>query len=109
MSLDMLGIGSIIEGVGKVAKEMPKIKIKLSVRPEPVEGLAAPLIVITTSSPRMKIALQEKSIETDLVKSQMEIDKTEAQHTSVFVCPLSLRGRVMPICSTRTCAMTFGR
>ena len=62
MSLDMLGIGSIIEGVGKVADDL-----------------------FTSDEERLKIALQEKSIEADLVKGQMEIDKTEAQHTSAFV------------------------
>ena len=33
----------------------------------------------------IRIALQEKMVETELVKGQMEIDKTEAQHPSVFV------------------------
>ena len=63
----MLGIGSIIEGVGKVADDL-----------------------FTSDEERLKIALQEKNIEADLVKGQMEIDKTEAQHTSLFVagwCP----------------------
>ena len=58
----MLGIGSIIEGVGKVADDL-----------------------FTSDEERLKIALQEKSIEADLVKGQLEIDKTEAQHASVFV------------------------
>lgn len=62
MSLDMLGIGSIIEGVGKVADDL-----------------------FTSDEERLKIALQEKNIEADLVKGQLEIDKVEAQHTSVFV------------------------
>jgi hypothetical protein len=62
MSLDMLGIGSIIEGVGKVSDDL-----------------------FTSDEERLKIALQEKSIEADLVKGQLEVDKAEAQNASVFV------------------------
>lgn len=60
--MDLLGIGSIIEGVGKVANDL-----------------------FTSDEERLKIALQEKAIEADLVKGQMEINKVEAAHPSVFV------------------------
>lgn len=62
MSWDLLGIGNIISGVGKVASDL-----------------------ITTDEERLKIALQEKVIEADLIKGQLDINKTEAQHPSVFV------------------------
>ncbi len=60
--MNLLGIGSIIEGVGKVADDL-----------------------FTSDEERLKIAMQEKTIEADLVKGQLEIDKVEAQHTSIFV------------------------
>lgn len=62
MSLGLLGIGSIIEGVGKVADDL-----------------------FTSDEERLKIALQEKVIEADLIKGQLDINKTEAQHASIFV------------------------
>lgn len=62
MSLGLFGIGSIIEGVGKVADDL-----------------------FTSDEERLKIALQEKAIEADLIKGQLEINKTEAQHPSIFV------------------------
>jgi len=62
MSWSILGIGRIIDGVGKV-----------------VDDLA------TSDEERLKIALEEKHIEADLIESQLEINKAEAQHDSVFV------------------------
>ena len=60
--MDLIGIGSIIEGVGKVADDL-----------------------FTSDEERLKIALQEKAIEADLIKGQMDINKTEAANASVFV------------------------
>ncbi|MFA6283839.1 MAG: holin family protein, partial [Desulfurivibrionaceae bacterium] len=62
MSLGLLGVGSIIEGVGKVADDL-----------------------FTSDEERLKIALQEKGMETELIKGQLDINKTEAQHSSIFV------------------------
>ncbi|WP_051937992.1 holin family protein [Ferriphaselus sp. R-1] len=62
MSLDLLGISNIVSGVGKVADDL-----------------------FTSDEERLKIALQEKSIEADLVKGQLEINKVEAGHASLFV------------------------
>ncbi len=55
-------IGSIISGVGKVADDL-----------------------FTSDEERLKIALEEKKIDAALVGGQLEINKTEAQHKSVFV------------------------
>lgn len=60
--MNVLGLGSIVEGVGKVADDL-----------------------FTSDEERLKIALQEKTIDADLVKGQQEINKTEAQHASIFV------------------------
>lgn len=60
--IPLLGIGDLVTSIGKVADDL-----------------------FTSDEERLKIALQEKAIETELVKGQMEIDKAEAQHPSVFV------------------------
>ena len=60
--MNLLGIGEIIGGVGKIADDL-----------------------ITTDKERLTIALEEKKIEAGLIQGQMEIDKVEAQHASVFV------------------------
>jgi hypothetical protein len=60
--MNLLGIGEIIGGVGKIADDL-----------------------ITTDKERLTLALEEKKIEAGLIQSQMEIDKVEAQHSSVFV------------------------
>jgi hypothetical protein len=60
--IPLLGVGELVTGIGKVADDL-----------------------FTSDEERLKIALQEKALETDLVKGQMDIDKTEAQHPSVFV------------------------
>lgn len=62
MSWNLLGISSVIDGVGKIADDL-----------------------FTSDEERLKIAMQEKVIEADLVKGQLEINKAEAQHSSVFV------------------------
>lgn len=60
--IPLLGIGELVNGIGKVADDL-----------------------FTSDEERLKIALQEKIVEADLVKGQMEINKTEAQHPTVFV------------------------
>jgi hypothetical protein len=67
--MDLIGIGSIIEGVGKVAGDL-----------------------ITTDKERLemaleerKLALEEKKIDQATDLAQVEINKIEAASTSVFV------------------------
>lgn len=60
--MNLLGIGSIIEGVGKIADDL-----------------------FTSDEERLKIALQEKAIDAQIVKGQLDINIAEAQHKSVFV------------------------
>jgi len=60
--MNLLGIGEIIGGVGKIADDL-----------------------ITTDKERLTIALEEKKIEAGLIQSQIEVNKVEAQHASVFV------------------------
>jgi hypothetical protein len=60
--IDILGIGELISSIGKVADDL-----------------------FTSDKERLTIALQAKALEADLVKGQMDIDKTEAQNPSVFV------------------------
>ena len=60
--MNLLGIGEIIGGVGKIADDL-----------------------ITTDKERLTLALEEKKIEAGLIQSQIEVNKAEAQHTSVFV------------------------
>ncbi len=60
--MNFLGIGAIIEGVGKIADDL-----------------------ITSDEERLKVAIQEKVIDAELIKGQLEINKAEAQHQSLFV------------------------
>jgi hypothetical protein len=60
--MNILGIGAIVEGVGKIADDL-----------------------FTSDEERLKISLQEKVIDAELVKGQLEINKSEAQHNSRFV------------------------
>ena len=60
--MNFLGIGSIIEGVGKIADDLH-----------------------TSKEEELKLALQEKTIDAELMKGQMEVNKAEAQHKSIFV------------------------
>ena len=60
--MNLLGIGSIVEGVGKIADDL-----------------------FTSDEERLKLAIQEKSIDAELVKGQLEINKAEAQHKSIFI------------------------
>lgn len=56
------GVGNIIQSVGKVADDL-----------------------FTSKEEKLKIALQERELEYNLVKGQQKINKQEAQHRSVFV------------------------
>lgn len=60
--MNILGLGSIVEGVGKVADDL-----------------------FTSDEERLKIALQEKTLDAELVKGQMEVNKVEAASSSMFV------------------------
>ena len=60
--MNLLGIGSIVEGVGKVADDL-----------------------FTSDEERLKVALQEREIDARLVTGQLDINKAEAQNPSVFV------------------------
>ena len=60
--MKLLGIGDLISGVGKIADDL-----------------------FTSDEERLKIGLQEKLIEAEKIKGQLDINKTEAQHKSVFV------------------------
>lgn len=62
MSWNLLGLGNIIDGVGKVADDL-----------------------LTSDEEKLKIALQEKQLEAELIKGQLDINKTEAAHDSIFV------------------------
>ena len=60
--MNFLGIGSVIESVGKVASDL-----------------------ITTDKERMDLALREKELDQRLDLAQIEVNKTEAQSASLFV------------------------
>ena len=60
--MNLLGIGEIIGGVGKIADDL-----------------------ITTDKERLTLALEEKKIEAGLIQAQTDVNKAEAQNASVFV------------------------
>jgi len=60
--MNLLGIGDIIRGVGGIADDL-----------------------MTSDEERLKIAFEEKKLEVGLVHSQIEVNKAEARHGSVFV------------------------
>lgn len=62
MSIFNAGIGSIVEGVGKIADDL-----------------------FTSDEERLKMALKEKEIEANLIMAQIDTNKEEARHKSVFV------------------------
>lgn len=62
MSWNLLGIGSLIDGVGKIADDL-----------------------FTSDEERLQIALQEQQIEAELIKGQLAINQAEAQNANVFV------------------------
>ncbi|MEM7208073.1 MAG: 3TM-type holin [Pseudomonadota bacterium] len=60
--MNLLGLGDLVKGVGSIADDL-----------------------FTSDEERLKIALSEKQIDADVIKGQLEINKAEAQHSSVFV------------------------
>jgi hypothetical protein len=60
--MNLLGIGTIIESVGKVASDL-----------------------VTTDKERLELALREKEIDQRTDLAQIDVNRVEAQHTSVFV------------------------
>jgi hypothetical protein len=60
--MSLLGIGSIIEGIGKIADDL-----------------------FTSDEERLQIALKEKAIDAQLIKGQLDVNVAEAQHKSLFV------------------------
>jgi len=62
MSLNLLGIGDVVAGVGKIADDL-----------------------FTSDEERLKISLQEKMVDAQLIQGQLAINQEEAKHSSVFV------------------------
>lgn len=60
--MNLLGIGTVIESVGKVASDL-----------------------ITTDKERLEMALREKELDQRLDMTQIGVNQTEAQHSSIFV------------------------
>ena len=60
--MNFLGIGSVIESVGKVASDL-----------------------ITTDKERLELELRAKELDQAIDLAQIEVNKTEAQHNSIFV------------------------
>ncbi|WP_051218956.1 3TM-type holin [Oceanobacter kriegii] len=60
--MSLLGIGSIIEGVGKISDNL-----------------------VTTDEERLQLALKGQELEGRLLEGQMEINKQEAQNPNLFV------------------------
>lgn len=60
--MNWLGIGSIVEGVGKIADDLH-----------------------TSKEEKLQIALNERTLDVGLMQGQIETNKAEAAHGSVFV------------------------
>lgn len=60
--MNLLGIGTVIESVGKIASDL-----------------------ITTDKERLEMALREKELDQRLDIAQIGVNQTEAQHSSIFV------------------------
>ena len=60
--MNLLSIGPIIEGVGKIADDL-----------------------ITSEEEKLQIALKERAMDVGLIQGQIEANKAEAQHKSIFV------------------------
>lgn len=60
--MNFLGIGSVIESVGKVASDL-----------------------VTTEKEKRELDLREKELDQRIDLVQVDVNKTEAQHSSVFV------------------------
>lgn len=60
--MNFFGIGTVIDSVGKIASDL-----------------------ITTDKERLDMALREKELDQRLDIAQIEVNKAEAQHSSIFV------------------------
>jgi len=60
--MNILGISTIIDGVGKIADDL-----------------------VTSKEEKLQIALQERQLDTQLLLGQIEVNKEEARHGSIFV------------------------
>jgi Holin of 3TMs, for gene-transfer release len=60
--MNLFGIGSIVDSVGKIASDL-----------------------ITTDKERLELELRAKELDQAIDLAQIEVNKVEAQHTSVFV------------------------
>lgn len=60
--MNFFGIGTVIDSVGKIASDL-----------------------ITTDKERLDMALREKELDQRLDIAQIEVNKTEAQHSTIFV------------------------
>jgi hypothetical protein len=60
--MNFLGIGAVIDSVGKIAGDL-----------------------ITTDKERLELALREKELDQRLDLAQLDVNKVEAQHASLFV------------------------
>lgn len=60
--MNMFGIGAVIDAVGKIADDL-----------------------ITTDKERLELALRAKELEQSLDLAQIQVNQTEAQHSSIFV------------------------
>lgn len=60
--MNLLGIGTVIDSVGKIASDL-----------------------ITTDKERLDMALREKELDQRLDIAQIEVNKVEASHSSIFV------------------------
>ncbi len=60
--MNTIGIGSIVEGVGQIADDL-----------------------FTSEEEKLKLRLQDKALDIGLMQGQLEVNKAEAQHKSLFV------------------------
>jgi len=60
--MNIIGIGSIVESVGQIADDL-----------------------FTSDEERLRMALQDKALDVSIMQGQMEVNKAEAQHKSLFV------------------------
>jgi len=60
--MNFFGIGRVVENVGKIADDL-----------------------ITTDEERLKLSIEEKRIDAQIATGQVEVNKFEAQHRSIFV------------------------
>jgi Protein of unknown function (DUF3154). len=62
MSWNILGMGTVIDTIGKVADDL-----------------------FTSDEERLQVALQERAMGVELAKGQLDVNKAEAMHHAVFV------------------------